>query len=73
MYILLDCIHEQYVAEELAEAIGEIQTTFLVSVKGHAAVFYTPGTTIPMRTTGKENNWVKREKPERDNSGQIIR
>lgn len=61
------------IAEAIAEEAGEIQTTFLVSVKGHSAVFFSPTESIPLRTTGKRNEWTKKEKPERDDKGQVLK
>lgn len=61
------------IAEEIAEDAGEIRSTFLVTVKGHAAVFFSPAETIALRTTRKKNQWTKRSKAERDSRGQIVR
>lgn len=44
-----------------------------VDTKGHASVFYCPGKTIKLRTSYRPNQWNKRAKPLRDNSGQIIK
>jgi hypothetical protein len=47
-------------------------TVYLVDLQGHCAVLYRPNGTIPLRTTLKANDWEKRPRPPRDNSGQII-
>lgn len=60
-------------AEEIAEIIGEERTVFLLNVKGHSALYYSPNGSYPLRTSRKGNNWTKRPRAERDNSGQIIR
>mmetsp|Transcript_10578 Transcript_10578/g.15570 ORF Transcript_10578/g.15570 Transcript_10578/m.15570 type:complete len:197 (+) Transcript_10578:166-756(+) len=44
-----------------------------VETKGHTSVFYCPGKTIKLRTNYRSNQWSKRPKPLRDNSGQIIK
>jgi hypothetical protein len=66
--------HVYAIAEEIAADADELRCTFLLTVKGHAAVYFSPtATAVPsLRTTRKENQWTKREKAARDNRGQII-
>lgn len=60
-------------AEEIAEVLGELQTTFVLNVKGHTALYYSPNGSFPLRASSKRNNWEKRPRKERDNRGQIIK
>lgn len=60
-------------ATEIAEIIGNVQTTFMVDIKGHAVIYYCPNGSFPLRTTTKQNAWTKRAKKERDISGKIIK
>lgn len=65
--------HVHHIAETIEEEANDIQSTFLVTVKGHAAVFFSPTEAIPLRTTDKRNEWSKRDKAPRDNRGQIVK
>mmetsp|Transcript_2591 Transcript_2591/g.3776 ORF Transcript_2591/g.3776 Transcript_2591/m.3776 type:complete len:118 (+) Transcript_2591:1-354(+) len=61
------------------DSSGDVRPVVLVSTKGFSAIFYCPMADdsnpdkIVLRTSYKKNQWTRKEKPERDNRGQIIK
>ena len=61
-------------ALEVSMEMNNDSPVFVVDIKGHAAIlFCANGRGILLRTTLKANQWDKRPRKPRDNSGQIIR
>lgn len=67
-------------AERIVGSIDSV--VHIVEIKGRMVTFFLESSTSPvsnssqvfrLRTTGKQNNWMKRPKALRDNSGQIIK
>mmetsp|Transcript_15350 Transcript_15350/g.23339 ORF Transcript_15350/g.23339 Transcript_15350/m.23339 type:complete len:201 (-) Transcript_15350:1845-2447(-) len=63
------------VSEELAYYLASCcgKDVERIDTKGHSSVFYCPGESIKLRTSYQPNQWSKRPRPLRNNSGQIIK